>query len=207
MQAPIALILRVLVSSINSVPETSVPQAAMPPRRPRPRVWVAAGAAAALVLFGTILYVTTDNGTIKIELIDPDAKVEIKVDGETMFAADKPTQALTGLSSADVRRSRVQAPGSLLWLEFIEFKNVERTPLRMKIQDRGAARLQLRTESIDAMVAAVKHAGLSVATEGAVAVPIPPNMKGALVADPNNFFVTLFEACDGCAPREIPATR
>jgi catechol 2,3-dioxygenase-like lactoylglutathione lyase family enzyme len=130
-----------------------------------------------------------------------------KVDGETTFAADKAMQALTGLSSAEVRRSRVQAPGSSLWLEFVEFKKVDRTPLRMKIQDRGAARLQLRTESIDAMVEAVKHAGLSVATEGAVAVPIPPNMKGALVADPNNFFVTLFEACDGCAPRDIPATR
>jgi hypothetical protein len=33
-----------------------------------------------------------------------------------------------------------------------------------------------------------------------VAVPIPPNFKGALVADPNNFFLTPFEACDGCAP-------
>lgn len=130
-----------------------------------------------------------------------------KVEGETTFGVDKPLQALTGLSGAEVCRSRVQAPGSALWLEFVEFKNVDRTPLRMKIQDRGAARLQLRTEGIDAMVAAVKHAGLSVATEGAVAVPIPPNLKGALVADPNNFFVTLFEPCDGCAPREIPATR
>ena len=130
-----------------------------------------------------------------------------KVEGETAFAADTPMQALTGLSKAEIRRSRVQSPGSTLWLEFVEFKNVDRTPLRMKIQDRGAARLQLRTQNIDAMVNAVKSAGLTVATEGAVAVPIPPNMKGALVADPNNFFVTLFEACDGCAPRELPASQ
>ena len=130
-----------------------------------------------------------------------------KLEGETAFAADKPTQALTGLSNAEVRRSRVQAQGSALWLEFVEFKGVDRTPLRMKIQDRGAARLQLRTENIDELVKAVKSAGLAVVTQGGSAVPIPPNFKGALVADPNNFFVSLFESCDGCAPRTPPASQ
>jgi catechol 2,3-dioxygenase-like lactoylglutathione lyase family enzyme len=130
-----------------------------------------------------------------------------KVEGETAFAADKAMQALTGLSSAEVRRSRVQAPGSELWLEFVEFKGVDRTPLRMHIRDRGAARLQLRTQNIDAMVNAVKSAGLTILTQGGGAVPIPPNLKGSLVADPNNFFVSLFESCDGCAPRTPPPTQ
>ena len=130
-----------------------------------------------------------------------------KVEGETAFVVDKPTQALTGLSTAEVRRSRVQAQGSALWLEFVEFKGVNRTPLRMRIQDRGAARLQLRTQNIDMLVNAVKSAGLTVVTQGAVAVPIPPNFKGALVADPNNFFVSLFEPCDGCAPRTPPPSQ
>jgi len=123
------------------------------------------------------------------------------VAGETTFAADKSVQALTGLSNAEVRRSRVQATGSPLWIEFVEFKGVDRAAVRMRIQDRGAARLQLRTQNIDAMVNTVKSAGLTVVSQGAVAVPIPPDLKGALVADPNNFFVTLFESCDGCAPR------
>jgi len=124
------------------------------------------------------------------------------VAGETGFAADRSTQALTGLSKAEVRRSRVQAQGSPLWIELVEFKSADRDSVRMKIQDRGAARLQLRTQNIDALVNAVKRAGLTVVTQGQVAVPIPPNFKGALVADPNNFFVSLFEPCDGCAPRE-----
>ena len=123
--------------------------------------------------------------------------------GETAFAADKSMQALTGLANAEVRRSRVQAPGSSLWIELVEFRGVDRAAVRMRIQDRGAARLQLRTENIDALVNAVKSAGLTVVSQGAVAVPIPPNLKGALVADPNNFFVTLFESCDGCAPRTL----
>jgi hypothetical protein len=115
-------------------------------------------------------------------------------------------QALTGLSQAEIRRSRVQAMSSALWLEFVEFKGVDRTPLRMRIQDRGAARLQLRTQGIDEVVKAVKSAGLSVVSQGGGAVPIPPNFRGALVADPNNFFVSLFEPCDGCAPRTPPST-
>jgi len=72
-----------------------------------------------------------------------------KVEGETTFAADKGMQQLTGLSKAEVRRSRVLAPGSTQWIEFVEYKGVDRTPLRMKIQDRGAARLQVRVQNID----------------------------------------------------------
>jgi catechol 2,3-dioxygenase-like lactoylglutathione lyase family enzyme len=128
-----------------------------------------------------------------------------RLEGETAFAADRAMQALTGLSTAEVRRSRVQARGSALWIELVEFKGLDRTPLRMRIQDRGAARLQLRTQNIDAMVTAVKGAGLTVVSHGGGAVPIPPNFRGALVADPNNFFVSLFEPCDGCAPRTLPS--
>ena len=54
----------------------------------------------------------------------------------------------------------VPAAGSMLWIEFVEFKGVDRASLRMRIQDRGAA----------------------------------------LVADPNNFFLTPYAPCDGCAP-------
>jgi catechol 2,3-dioxygenase-like lactoylglutathione lyase family enzyme len=124
-----------------------------------------------------------------------------KLEGETPFAADKAIRALTGLSKAEVRRSRVQGPGSPLWIEFVEFKGVDRTPLKMRIQDRGAARLQLRAQNVDAVVDAMKAAGLTVVSQGGTAVPIPPNLKGALVADPNNFFLTPFAPCDGCAAR------
>ena len=125
------------------------------------------------------------------------------VEGETGFTADKPLRLLTGLAKADVRRSRVQAPGSTLWIEFVEFKGVDRSPLRMRIQDRGAARLQLRAQNIDALVARIKDAGMTVGE----AIPIPPNLKGALVADPNNFFLTPFAPCDGCAPGIQPSGR
>jgi predicted enzyme related to lactoylglutathione lyase len=122
------------------------------------------------------------------------------VEGETGFIADNATQQLTGLGKAEVKRSRVQAPGSMLWIELVEFKGVDRKPLQMRIQDRGAARLQLRAQNIDALVDRIKRGGAKVVSEGGVAVAIPPNLKGAVVADPNNFFLTPFAPCDGCAP-------
>jgi len=125
------------------------------------------------------------------------------IEGETAFTADAGLRALTGLTKAEVKRSRAQAPGSPLWIEFVDYKGVERSPLRARIQDRGAARLQLRVQNIDAVVSAMKGAGMTVVTQGGGTVPIPPNFKGALVADPNNFFLTPFEPAS--APAIQPA--
>ena len=124
------------------------------------------------------------------------------VEGErTAVVSDRPTRLLSGLKDATARWARAKARDSQLWLEFVEFNGVERTPLTMKIQDRGAARLQFRAQNINALVEAARKGGLRIDTQGGRATPIPPNFLGALIADPNNFFVTLFEPCDGCAPR------
>jgi len=118
--------------------------------------------------------------------------------------AEPSMRTLTGLGNATIRHARVLPPGSTPAIEFLEFKGVERTPLKLNIQDRGAARLQLRSQNIDALVDAMKAAGMTVVSEGGKAVPIPPNYKGALVADPNNFFFTPIEPCDNCAPTIAP---
>jgi catechol 2,3-dioxygenase-like lactoylglutathione lyase family enzyme len=127
------------------------------------------------------------------------------VEGErAAFVPDRPTRLLSGLADARARWARAKARDSQLSLEFIEFAGVDRTPLTMKIQDRGATRLQLRTQGIGAVVEAARRAGLTIATQGGQATPIPPNFLGALIADPSNFFVSLFEPCDGCAPVRRP---
>ncbi|HEY6510270.1 MAG TPA: VOC family protein, partial [Vicinamibacterales bacterium] len=127
------------------------------------------------------------------------------IDGEKKsFLPDKPTRLLANLPQAEFRWARAKARDSQLWLEFVEYKGVDRTPLSMKIQDRGATRLQFRAQNIDGVVDLAKRAGLKIATVGGAATPIPPNFKGALIVDPSNFFVSLFEPCDGCAPREAP---
>jgi WD40 repeat protein/serine/threonine protein kinase/formylglycine-generating enzyme required for sulfatase activity len=67
---------------------------------PRNRRWIAAagGAAALFLLCGVIVLVTTAKGTIKIELSDPTAQVEIKVDGDTIniTGLDEPLKLRVG---------------------------------------------------------------------------------------------------------------
>ena len=46
----------------------------------------------------------------------------------------------------------------------------------------------------------MRAAGFRVVSEGGGRVPSSPNFMGALVADPNSFFLTPFALCDGCAP-------
>lgn len=123
------------------------------------------------------------------------------VEDEQLLGADPQLRALTGLPTADFRRSIARGPGSSLRIEFVEYRGVDREAAEMRIQDRGAARLQLRAENLEALVAAMRDAGLRVVSEGGGPVPIPPNFMGALVADPNNFFLTPFAPCDDCAPR------
>jgi catechol 2,3-dioxygenase-like lactoylglutathione lyase family enzyme len=126
------------------------------------------------------------------------------VESEENLGADAPLRALTGLKKAEFHRSVVRGPGTSLPIELVEYRGVDRQPLAMNIQDRGAARIQLRAENLDALVAKMSHAGLKVVSVGGGAVPIPPNFKGALVADPNNFFWTAIAPCDNCAPRLVP---
>jgi catechol 2,3-dioxygenase-like lactoylglutathione lyase family enzyme len=124
----------------------------------------------------------------------------------TARAADADLRALTGLAKAEVRRSRMQAPNNGFAIELVEYHGVDSKPLQMRIQDRGAARIQVRAENLDELVETMKAAGLHVVSECGVAVPIPPNFKGALVADPNGLFLTAIAPCDGCAPR-LQSTR
>jgi len=121
------------------------------------------------------------------------APAQVEVDSATM-------RQLTGLPTAEFRRSVVRGPGASMRIEFIEYGGVGRRPLQMRIQDRGAARLQLRSGNLPDLVARMRAAGLEVVSDGGGPVPIPPNFMGALVADPNNFFLTPFAPCDACAP-------
>jgi len=125
---------------------------------------------------------------------------------EQPVVADAQLRQLTGLSAAEFRRATVLGPGSSLPIEFVEYGGVERNALTMRIQDRGAARMQIRADDVEALVARMKKAGLRVVSDGGTPVPIPPNFMGALVADPNNFFLTPFAPCDGCAPRLMRET-
>lgn len=123
------------------------------------------------------------------------------VEAEQRLGADAALRALSGLSTAEFKRSVARAPNGGLAIEFVEYGGVDRQMHSWRIQDRGSARMQLRADDVEALVARMKSAGLRVVSQGGGPVPIPPNFMGALVADPNGFFLTPFAPCKDCAPR------
>ena len=127
-----------------------------------------------------------------------------RVEEDKDLGADQQLRALTGLSEAEFHRAVVQGPGASLPIELVEYSGVDRKVQEMRIQDRGAARMQVRADDVGLLVDKMKAAGLRVASVGGGPVPIPPNFMGALVADPNNFFLTVIAPCaTACAPRLV----
>jgi formylglycine-generating enzyme len=73
--------------------------------------WIAAMAAGAAALSGVIFYVATDFGEVKIQLSDPAAKVEVKVDGNTIDIAGlrEPLRVKSGPHDLEVSSGEFQA--------------------------------------------------------------------------------------------------
>ena len=117
---------------------------------------------------------------------------------------DKSLQALTGLENAQVRRSRLQAPTSPVAFELLEFKGVDRKPLRTQLQDPGSTRMQVRVRDLNAIVEKMKGLGSHIVAKEGTRVAVMPNVWVAVMPDPNNLFLTFLEPCDGCAPRVPP---
>ncbi len=124
-------------------------------------------------------------------------------EGKAGFAADAELQALTGVKGGQVRHSVLAAPGGRMTIELLEFKGVDGTSLRSRIQDPGSARIQVRVRHLDAVLAMVTATGSRVVTTTEKPVALPPNFRGVIAPDYDNLYLTLIEPCDGpCAPRE-----
>jgi catechol 2,3-dioxygenase-like lactoylglutathione lyase family enzyme len=106
------------------------------------------------------------------------------------FSVDKSVNDLMGTPGAQIRRTTTQVPGSTTRMEFLEFKGIERKPIGAHIQDPGAARFHLRTKDPDALIAALKGAGLTPISVGGGAVLMRGQRYG-VVRDPNNLFLTI----------------
>jgi predicted enzyme related to lactoylglutathione lyase len=95
------------------------------------------------------------------------------------------------------RQAITQVPTSGLFLQFIEFKDVDRRTVRSNIQDPGSTRIQLQVKDLDAAIKAVVGAGGRVVSTGEMPVQLPAGRGGtiraAVVRDPDNLFLVLIE--------------
>jgi catechol 2,3-dioxygenase-like lactoylglutathione lyase family enzyme len=106
------------------------------------------------------------------------------------FTTDKAIATLIDAEGAQWRIGTAKIPGSPVSWEFLEFKDVPRTPFHLSIPDIGSPAVSMRVQDLNASIAAVKAAGGSVVTVGGQPVKLGP-MMAIFVRDPNGFLIEL----------------
>ena len=102
------------------------------------------------------------------------------------------TSSTADLSGAQVRKSTAlvpsSSPGSPVEVVFLEFRNVDRTPLRSRLQDPGTPILRLMVRDIGPVVADLKAAGAPIMSTGGGSV-LRHNAPITIARDPNNLYL------------------
>jgi catechol 2,3-dioxygenase-like lactoylglutathione lyase family enzyme len=137
-------------------------------------------------------------GHVRITIADTEATMKLYRDQLGFaprlgaFTADKTFNALVGLDGAQSRVASAFVPGRPeLTLEFIEFRNVDRKPLRSRIQDPGSVRLSFNVRDLESAVAKFTGSGGAIVTTGGKPVSLGQGAPYILVRDLNNFYIIL----------------
>jgi predicted enzyme related to lactoylglutathione lyase len=101
---------------------------------------------------------------------------------------------LMGLKGSQIRVTTAQVPGSALRMEFVEVKGVDRSPIRPRIQDPGATRLQIRVKDLDATIGKLKSSGSTVVSAGGVPATLQGGIRAAIMPDPDGLYFVLIQA-------------
>jgi catechol 2,3-dioxygenase-like lactoylglutathione lyase family enzyme len=102
------------------------------------------------------------------------------------FTNDRTLADLTGVTNAQIRRSDGQFPGGAQY-QFLEYRGVDRKPLRARVQDPGSTRFQLMVRDLDSALTAFKSTGGVIVSTGGEPV-VEAGVRYALVRDLNNLF-------------------
>jgi catechol 2,3-dioxygenase-like lactoylglutathione lyase family enzyme len=136
-------------------------------------------------------------GHIRVTIADTDATVRLYRDGLGFrpdvgaFTKEASRLALMGTAGAQYRVTSMSVPGvPQQRLEFIEFKDIDRKPLRSNIQDPGSSKLQFRPSDVPKAMEIIKAAGGTVATTGGTYM-IYMDVPTVIVRDLNNIFVNM----------------
>ena len=118
------------------------------------------------------------------------------------WGADPALLNFLGVPGSQVRVGNVRIPGSTLRVEIVDFKDLDRKPVKPRLQDPGAVRLILIVRNVDTLLGHLKERGVAVVTAGGapVAVNTPAKGRAVVVKDPDGFFVEILQ------PDSLPGT-
>jgi predicted enzyme related to lactoylglutathione lyase len=110
----------------------------------------------------------------------------------TTFNADKTMNDTAGVPGGAFKQSRGPVPGAMANIVFIEFANVDRKPLKTKVQDPGTAILQLLVRDMDGLMKTLKANNANIITTGGEPVSLGAG-KLVIVRDPNNLYLEFMQ--------------
>jgi predicted enzyme related to lactoylglutathione lyase len=108
------------------------------------------------------------------------------------FNADKTMNDTAGVPGGAFKQSRGPIPGAMANIVFIEFANVDRKPLKTKVQDPGTAILQLLVRDMDGLMKTLKANNANIITTGGEPVSLGAG-KLVIVRDPNNLYLEFMQ--------------
>ena len=110
----------------------------------------------------------------------------------TTFNPDKVMNETAGVPGGAFKQSRGPIPGTNTNITFIEFSQVDRKPMKTRVQDPGTAILQLNVNDMDGLMKMLKGSGAEIVSTGGEPVSLG-NSKLVIVRDPNNLFLELIQ--------------
>jgi predicted enzyme related to lactoylglutathione lyase len=109
-----------------------------------------------------------------------------------VFNADKVMNDTAGVPGGAFRQSRGPIPGTNSNIVFIEFANVDRRPLKTRVQDPGTAILQLMVRDMDGMMEVLRENNVNIISTGGEPVRLGRS-RLVIVRDPNNLFLEFIQ--------------
>jgi predicted enzyme related to lactoylglutathione lyase len=110
----------------------------------------------------------------------------------TTFNPDKVMNETAGVPGGAFKQTRGPIPGTSTNIVFIEFSQVDRKPMKTRVQDPGTAILQLMVKDMDGLMRVLKGSGAEIVSTGGEPVSLG-NSKLVLVRDPNNLFLEFIQ--------------
>jgi len=143
--------------------------------------------------------VNTIGGWVRVSIGDLDKTLALYRDefGLT-FRTSAPTDAefggvfgSGGSGRARLRLGTTTLPGTNVTLEFVEVTGVDRSPLNARIQDPGAARIQLTVSNLETTLQTLRAAGPSTVASTGGHIITQPRYRVVVASDLNGLFLVL----------------
>jgi predicted enzyme related to lactoylglutathione lyase len=111
----------------------------------------------------------------------------------TAFSNESALVNFMGTPTAQVGVATVRIPGTMMNVELVDFKDIDRKAVQPRLQDPGAVMLILLVRDVDALLGRMKNEGVRVVTTGGLPVNLNEETRAVVIQDPDGFHIELLQ--------------